>query len=186
MWGGRVSSDEKTGRCSISYWAIDDADDSDKANRYLEAYFGFMVENNLRPGKLEVTVEYHVDQSSHNIKIYDEPGFSALDFLAFQRTHFWSYKKVGDDWETLHEYTGHHHDWDWKTTTGRGDADYEHTLKNVPEKRIITSERNLDINQQAIFFFGIWGGLALWTNDYGYNVTGDFDITLNSVTATIR
>ena len=183
---GEANAKGKTGGCSISVRSSDrDVDNSDKASRFLEAYFGFGYRNPYAGGKLKVVAEYYIGFAGIADAIYDETGFSAIDFLDFQKFHLNAYKKVGDEYLKFGTKVSTIQKCRWKYRDGRGDKTCNHTKKEQSVTVTLTSDLDLEKNQKANIFVGIWSGLTLWTDDYSFFTHNACTIRLDKVTVSI-
>jgi len=182
---GTAQTESETGVCRISIHSGNDADDSDKASRFLEAYYGFGYRNPNSTGKLKVVAEYYINSATIDDLIRDEDGFSAIDFLDFQRFNLEAYKKVGEEYVKFGSHASTLQECKWKYDEGYGDKRCTRKKNEEAVTVTLTSDNDLEKDQRANVFVGIWSGLTLWTDDYGFQTYNSCNVRLDKVTVSI-
>ncbi len=182
------SCDKPKGNMQTKAWhAHDDVDNNDQASRFLESYFGFAYRNPYASGKLRIKASFFVDRGWIRNQLVEEHGVSSAHAYVFQSFVIEIYKKVGENnvkmSEVRQEY--HRNEKQYPGSTANRIHAYSEDKKDRPWVIDHTTELELEKNQVAYIYSGIWSGLACSLDDFSTNQQTDFQVRLDKVVAEI-
>jgi hypothetical protein len=160
-----------------------DADDDERGARFLETWFRLSVYHEAAPAKLKVQISLRIEDANIYARLYDELGFSDIDFYSSQLARIFLFKEVGNDIVNLGRTDYPHHQFRAYVDDDELAKTIEYGLNKKDETIVLTciSDTLLGSSETAYVNIGIRTGLTFKANDYSVDSKNTFIARLDLI-----
>lgn len=179
-------AEKQNGQCRIhNNTSKRNSSDDEKAERYLESYFGFG--GTIREsGRLRVDVSAEIKAAMYDAFATDEFGISSLNMRMWQRIRTDIYLKKSED-ESIQVFDKIEPIFPtfyWNLDgQDREHEDDEVNNRNLSYETI--TDNTFDVGSVVYIYVGIWTGLRLTADDYEFLIQNSSTVQINNVSAFI-